>query len=187
MAMPYPHKIKKTMIKQGIAQEIIDRFDFPDSLSIHNTIALIDQMDRLLTKEQRLRIMEEQGCVKTGKMNVTSLAFGGKYADKTLEEKIALLDSADIAYRGPCRLNDDGTFSVFGYEHDGVYTCGCHEIMKLPEQPTNVSVTYCGCCAGLWRHMYQNALGVKLQLIEVTSSALSTNGAKRCEFLFEIL
>ena len=114
MAMPYPDKIKKTMLKQGIPDEIIKQFNFPDSLSLENTIAFIDQMDKLLSQEQCLAIMEEQGCVKTGKMDVASRAFGKEHMDKTLEEKIKLLDEADISYRTPgsCRLNNDGTLSV---------------------------------------------------------------------------
>jgi len=193
MAMPYPHKIKNTMLKQGISENIIEQFVFPDSIKLENTIAFIDQMDKLLSKEQCLAIMEEQGCVKTGKMDVASRAFGKEHAYKTLEEKIKLLDEANIPYRpfGQCRLNPDGTLSVGGYEyghkHEGNYKCGCHEIKKLPQQPTNISRTYCGCCGGLWRHLYQNALGVKLRLIEIVSSPLSSNGEKPCEWLFDII
>jgi len=187
MAMPYPHKIKKTMIKQGIPEKIIAKFDFPESINLADTIAFVDQMDKLLTKEQCLAIMEEQGCCKTGVMDVTSRAFGQKYIDKTIEEKIKLLNGADVSYRLPCRLNDDATLSVFGYEHDGGYKCGCHAIKKLPQQPIKISRTYCGCCGGLHRHSYQNLLGVTLRLKEIVSSPLSSNGEKRCEFLFEVV
>ena len=131
--------------------------------------------------------MEEQGCVKTGKMDVASRAFGQEHIGKTLEEKIKLLDGANIPYRLPCRLNPEGTLSVFGHEHEGSYKCGCHKIKKLQQQPTNISRTYCGCCGGLWRHLYQNALSVKLRLIEIVSSPLSSNGEKPCEWLFEII
>ena len=66
-------------------------------------------MDKLLSPEQCLAIMEEQGCIKTGKMDVASRAFGREHMDKTLEEKIKLLDGANIPYRIPCRLNAEGT------------------------------------------------------------------------------
>ena len=92
MAMPYIDKIKKTMKKQGIPAEILEQFMIHNSLNLEETIAFIDQMDRLLSKEQCLAIMEEQGCVKTGKMNLASRAFGQEHMDKTLEEKISLLD-----------------------------------------------------------------------------------------------
>ena len=187
MAMPYPWKIKKTMLKQGIPEKIIAKFNFSESLKLEDTIALIDQMDKLLFQEQCLAIMEEQVCVKTGKMDITSRAFGEKHKNKTLEEKIRLLDGADISYRLPCRLNADGTLSVFGPEQESKYECGCYAIKKLPQQPTNISRTYCGCCGGLHRHSYQNALDVMLRLKEIVSSPLSTNGEKRCEFLFEVI
>ena len=190
MAMPYPHKIKKTMLRQGVPMEIIEQFIFPDTLKLENTIAFLDQMDKLLSKEQCLAIMEEQGCVKTGKMDVASRMFGQEHMGKTLEEKIKLLVEANIPYTTPgqCRLNPDGTLSVGGSdEHGGSYKCGCHEIKKLPQQPTNISKIYCGCCGGLWRHVYQNALGVKLRLIEIVSSSLSSNGERPCEWLFEII
>jgi len=189
--MPYIDKIKKTMKKQGIPAEILEQFVIHDPLNLEETIAFMDQMDRLLSKEQCLAVMEEQGCVKTGKMNVACRVFGQEHMDKTLEEKINLLDGANIPYRLPCRLNCDGTFSVFGHEYGydlkSSYKCGCHEIKKLPQQPTNISLTYCGCCGGLWRHLYQNALGIKLRLIEIVSSPLSSNGEKPCEWLYEIV
>jgi len=132
--------------------------------------------------------MEEQGCVKTGKMDVASRAFGLAHMDKTLEEKIALLDGAEIPYRNPCRLNNDGTLTVYEWNQNrDSYKCGCHAIKKLPQQPKNISRTYCGCCGGLWRHLYQNALGVKLWLKAIVSSSLSSNGENPCEFLFEIV
>jgi len=69
--------------------------------------------------------MEEQGCVKTGKMDIASRAFGKDHMGKTLEEKIKLLDEAYILYRTPgqCRLNSaEGTLSVGGSdEREGSY------------------------------------------------------------------
>jgi len=188
MAMPYIDKIKKTMKKQGIPAEILEQFIIHDPLNLEETIAFMDQMDSLLSKEQCLAVMEEQGCVKTGKMDVASRAFGLAHINKTLEEKIALLDGADIPYRNPCRLNNDGTLTVYDWNQNrSSYKCGCHAIKKMPRQPDNISRTYCGCCGGLWRHLYQNALGVKLRLKAVVSSSLSSNGEKPCEFLFEII
>jgi len=144
-------------------------------------------MDKLLTKEQCLSIMEEQGCCKTGKNDAANRAFGEKHAGKSIKEKVSLYAEADIPYRVPCRLNDDGTLSVFwGMGKDGAYKCVCTGIKKLP-QPAKVSRTYCGCCGGHVRHAYQNALGVKLRLKEIVSSAASSGGEERCEFLFEIV
>jgi hypothetical protein len=63
-------KIKQTMVEQGIPEEVIMQFEFSDSYKNHRPepiIPLINQMDRLLSKEQYLSIMEQQGCCKTGK------------------------------------------------------------------------------------------------------------------------
>ena len=187
MASPYPHKIRKTMVEQGIPEETIKKFDFPDSIDIKQIISFIDQMDRLLSPEQCLSIMEQQGCVKTRKSDVANRAFGLKYADKTIEEKIKLRSEAKIPYYWPCQLNNDGTLTVpEGSSEEGNYKCGCHGIRKLTE-PVKISITYCGCCAGHHRHHLQNALGVKLRLKKIVSSAIGSNGKKGCEFLFEII
>jgi hypothetical protein len=70
---------------------------------------------------------------------------------------------------------------------EGSFVCGCYTIRDLP-QPVDVSGTYCGCCGGLFRHMFQTALGVKLRLIEIVETRISTRGKKiNCEFLFKIL
>ena len=49
-----------------------------------------------------------------------------------------------------------------------------------------VPLTFCGCCGGHIRNNYQKSLGVKLRLKEIVSSSSSSNGKKRCEFLYEV-
>jgi hypothetical protein len=49
-----------------------------------------------------------------------------------------------------------------------------------------VSITYCYCCAGHFRHHYQNALGIKLKTKKVISSVLNSLGKKPCQFVYEI-
>jgi hypothetical protein len=182
MASPYPNKIKKTMVKLGIPKETIQKFNFPDSIEIKKIISFIDQMDELLSPEQCLSIMEEQGCCKTGKNDIANRAFGLEHADKTIEEKIKLLPNAKIPYNVPCQLNNDGTLTAY-FEN---YKCGCYGIKKMSE-PVKIPRTYCGCCGGFMRYHLQNALGVGLQLKEIVSSPNSSNGKKRCEFLFKII
>lgn len=187
--MPNQEKIIQAIRKQGIPEEIMAQFDFPDLKDsyIKQRIAIINQMDKLLSPEQCLSVMEEQGCCITGKPAAAHRAFGRKYADKTVEERIELFDELDTQHKPPCRLNNDGTLSVFwGFEQDGKYKCVCGNIKKLP-QPVNVSRTYCGCCGGHVRHNLQKSLGVNLKLKEIVSSPISSNEEKRCEFTFEIL
>ena len=64
--MPGMKKIKETMLKQAIPEKIMEQFDFTEAKGYHPepVLALIEKMDELLTKEQCLAIMEEQGCCK---------------------------------------------------------------------------------------------------------------------------
>ena len=187
--MPNAEKIVQT-IKELIPEDTVAQFHFPDSSEsyINHRIAVISQMDKLLTKEQRLAVMEKQGCCTTGKPAAVHRAFGKKYADKTLEEKLRLYETElDTPHKPPCRLNGDGTLSVFwGFEKDGNYQCVCGNMKKLP-QPIQLSPTYCGCCGGHVRQNLQKSLGVQLKLKEIMSSPLFSNGEKQCEFLFEIV
>jgi hypothetical protein len=179
-------QIPETMHKQGIPAETLARFDFPEDGGAEEVMALINQMDKLLTKKQRLSIMEEQGCCKTGKAPAAHRGFGNANKGKTLKEKISLLNETKMPHNVPCCLNDDNTLSVFWeIGEEGSYGCVCGIIKKLPK-PVEVPRTFCGCCGGHIRHSYQQSLGVKLRLKDIVSSAASSKGKNRCEFLFEI-
>jgi len=179
--------IKQTMIKKGIPEETIAKFDFREAdAKTDEILALIGQMDKLLSKEQCLSIMQEQGCCTTGKPAAAHRDFGRKYKDKTLHEKINLLHELETPHNPPCRLNPDGTLSVYwSFSQEGRYGCVCGFIKKLA-QPVKISPTFCGCCGGHARKNLQKSLGVKLRLKEVVSSAASSGGKKSCEFLYEI-
>ena len=179
-------QIKEAMRKQGIPEEMTARFDFPETNQPEVIFALIDQMDKWLSKEQRLSIMEKQGCCTAGKPAAAHRAFGRKHAGKTVEKRIKLLDELNTTHNPPCRLNDDGTLSVFWENgEEGAYQCVCGYVRKLT-RPVPVSPTFCGCCGGHARQNLQRSLGVNLRLKEIVSSAISTQGEKRCEFLYEI-
>jgi hypothetical protein len=179
-------QIPETMRKLGIPEETAAQFVIPSDYSSEAVIGLAVQMDRFLTEEQRLAVMQEQGCCKTGNPAAPHKAFGKEHAGKTLAEKVDLLNKADIVHKSPSRLNTDGPLSVFWGE-DGLQTrdCPCGVIKKLPAG-TAVPKTFCGCCGGHIRANYQRSLGVKLRLKEIVSSSSSSNGRKRCEFLFEV-
>jgi len=179
-------QIPETMRKQGIPAETTARLGVRETNEPEAVMKLARQMDQLLTKEQRLAIMQEQGCCKTGAGPKAHRAFGLAAAGKTLREKVTLLNEAKMPHNAPCRLNADGTLSV--YWGDGGLekrNCPCGIIKKLPEA-YEVPLTFCGCCGGHIRGNYQKSLGVKLRLKEIVSSSSSSNGQKRCEFLYEI-
>jgi hypothetical protein len=181
------------MFKKGIPDEILTQIDFSEleGNQPKEVLALIGQMDHLLTQEECISIMEEQGCNKTGKAHKMNLSFGRTHEGKSIEERIKLLDDKSVHPNVPCHVNDDGTLSVFWeIGEEGNYQCVCSCYSKLKkEQPHigNISKTFCGCCGGHIRHHYQNILGVKLRLKEIVSSPINSNSEERCEFLFEIL
>jgi hypothetical protein len=187
--MPNITKIQKTMEKLKIPEETMLQFDFSDpNGSSEPVIAFINKMDELLTHEQCLSIMEQQGCCKSGQREKDCKAFAKENGDKPLVEKIKLLSG----YKNiiPPQLNKNGTITVKMHDwqngvHIGKTTCSCGTIKKL-KQPFSVSPTYCGCCAGHFIWLYKTSLGIKLRLKEINSSPLNTNGEKPCEFTFEI-
>lgn len=178
-------QIPETMRKQGIPEEIISKFNIPGTSGANDVMTLISQMDKLLAKEQRLSVMQEQGCCTTGKPAAAHRAFGQKYKDKPLREKIDLLHELDTVHNPPCRLNDDGTLSVFWGDASNP-SCPCGFIRKLPKD-FEVSPTFCACCGGHARQNLQKSLGVSLRLLEVVSSVSSSGGKKRCEFLYKVI
>lgn len=185
--MPDIKKIKQAMIDEGIAEEILSKIDFtePGGNNPLPIIAVINQMDHMLSPEQCLSVMEKQGCCKGGHRDKECKKFGKENMGRPLDEKIQLLSS--IQHMGTPNLKEDGTITtgVFWFQ-DGVYNCACPSIKKL-KKPVFVTSTYCGCCAGHFLYHYQNALQVKLKLKEIKSSPINTNGLEPCEFIFEII
>jgi hypothetical protein len=130
--------------------------------------------------------MEEQGCFKGDSTAKPFIEFGEKHVGKTVEERLKLFDELNASYKVPCSLNEDGTLSIYFCIIEGDKTkCICRQKPKDVAMK-DVSLTFCACCGGHLRFTYQLALGVRLRLIEVVSSALNSGGEKRCEFLFEI-
>ena len=190
--MPSVKSIKKTMQEKAIPADTLSQFNFPKSQGNQplEVISLIDQMDNLLTQEQRVTIMEEQGCHKTGHLDRINKQFAETHKGKSLEDRILLLRNSNVEPNVPCHLNDDGTISIYwGIGEKDNYQCVCKCIRRLKkEQPEiqDISKTFCGCCGGHIKYHYSNVLGVKLKLKEIVSSPLSSNGKNHCEFLFDI-
>ncbi len=143
--MPSIKNIKQTMSEQEIPDEIMAQFDFSESKGNQPEpiLALIDKMDRLLTTEQRLSVMQEQGCCKGGKRDKNCKEFAKLHSKKSIAEKLSLISKEDLMMTP--KLNDDGTFAVTmeGFKngvHNGKSTCSCGMIKKL-KQPFSVSPT----------------------------------------------
>jgi hypothetical protein len=165
--------------------------------TIHSIVAVMDDeiiamgMEGLLSKEQCLSIMSEQGCGKKGVTDKEHQEFGRIHEGKPLDVKLELMKE-NGPHKGLFRkINDDGTLTIaWGYGEEGNYRCICRKISRLQKdkpQPVDVPFSFCGCCGGHIRFHNENALGVKLRLKEIVSSPLITGGEKRCEFTFEII
>jgi len=181
-------EVKRTMIEKGIPAEIMEQFVFPatEDETPEDQVMFANQMDRLLTKEQILCVMAEQGCEKyEHEPNYSQLM--SKLNGKSIEERIGILNAMNINETTHYRVNDDGTLSVFAnHTRNGKYICCCPIIHKL-SKPAMVSLTYCGCCGGHLKYHSEKSLNVKLRLIETVSSPINSNGEKFCEFLFKII
>jgi hypothetical protein len=186
--MPKIEKMLETMREQGIPEETISKFTLPriKKATPKEIVEFTRQMDEFLSDEQCIRVMDEQGCNKTNKVSARFRVFGEKYADKTIEERLELWSELDSPHKAKCRLNKDGTLSIiFGRASGENYDCPCNPIKKL--KPYDFPLTYCGCCGAHVRYSHEFALGVKLRLKEIVSSMANSNGAKRCEFLYEVI
>jgi len=179
--------IKRTMLDKGIPTQIMEQFVFPETEAgtSEEKIAFVNQIDNLLTKEQILSVMEEQGCEKY--LHDSAAELMAKLKGRPIEERIKILNTMDITEQANYRLNNDGTLSIF-WDHgeNGKYRCVCPTMSKLSKLAT-VSITFCGCCSGHTKYHSENFLGVKLRLIEIVSSPISSNGEKYCEHRFEII
>ena len=183
--MPKIEQMLHTMHEQGISEEVIAQFVLPKTKKPkpEDILAFVRQMDELLSKEQCIAIMQEQGCCKSNKVTARFRKFGEMHAGKTVAEKIALLHELDTPHKAPCHLNPDGTLTIYWGGGPG-WSCPCPTVQKL--MPLIIPITYCGCCGGHVRCTYQYALGVKLRLKEIVSSMVTSDGEKPCEFIFEI-
>ena len=186
--MPNIQKILETMREQGIPEKTISKFTLPKAKAPkpREVVEFIEQMDTLLSSEQCLFIMGEQGCYKTDRVSAEFRTFGETYKNKTLAQRVALLPELDSPHRVQCLINDDGTITLkFGFDSEqGVLHCLCSTVKKLGAFA--VPLTYCGCCGGHIKYTHEFALGVKLRLKKIVSSIANSDGKKPCEFIYEI-
>jgi len=178
-------EIKRTMLEKNIPAEIMKQFVFTETENEtpEEKIAFVNQMDNLLSKEQILSVMEEQGCNKNEHTTDSML----KFKDKTVNERIEIINSMFKKNELHGRLNGDETLSIsWGYEDKGKYICVC-PIMEKSSKSAAISITFCGCCSGHTKYHFEQDLEVKLRLIETVSSALNSNGEKHCEHRYEII
>ncbi len=146
---------------------------------------IIDRMDRLMDLETRTGIIDWCACCKGGARDKAVKQFAKDNKDQSLTDRLAAI--RNVPNMGRPKLNEDGTIStgIFWLEGDEYRCpCPCFRGLKLAEP---VSLTYCYCCAGHFRHHYQNAFGLKLKTKAVVSSVINSLGRKPCQFVYEIV
>ena len=188
--MPNKNEIKKAMKALKISPDIISQINFDYDVNDYHSEPLFNiftKMDELLTKEQRLAVMERQGCHKTGIMQKQYKDFGIEHTDKPLEEKLRIM-SKTPNLRTPI-LNEDGTLSTgdiaFFIDENGVsHHPPCPPVAR--SKPQYISPTYCGCCAGHIKYHWQNALGIKLKLIAIDKISRKNGKGYNFSAKFEI-
>jgi hypothetical protein len=191
--MPKIESMLDTMREQGIPEETISQLPMPriKKATPEEIVTFIESMDKILSKEQGLAVMNEQGCNKTNRWSAMFRKWGETHKDKTLAERISLFPELKSAKPGytvdDIHLNKDGTITfIMGLNSKkGDWSCPCHPIKKL--KPYNFPLIYCGCCGAHVKYTHEFALGVKLRLKEVVSSKANSDGEKPCEFIFEII
>jgi len=188
--MPKIENMIETMRAREIPDEIISLIPMPriKKPTPQEIVAFIEGMDKYLSKEECIAIMDEQGCSKSNKYSAVFRKFGELHKGKTIEERIALLGELESGHKvNECRKNDDGTITLkFGVgDSKGDWDCPCSPIKKL--KPYNFPLTYCGCCGAHVRYTHEFALRVKLRLKEIVSSMANSDGEKPCEFVYEIV
>ena len=188
--MPKIENMLETMGKQGVPDDIMAQLPRPriKKATPEEIVAFIEAMDKHLSKQECIAIMDEQGCSKTNQYSAAFRKFGALHKDNTLEERIALMSEFESIHKANlCRLNEDGTISlIFGIDgKKGDWYCPCAPIRKL--KPHDFPLTYCGCCGAHMRYTHEFALGIQLRLKEIVSSKANSDGEKPCEFVYEIV
>ena len=139
------------------------------------------RMDTLLDARTVHAVRERCACCLGGKRLKVSRGIAKEH--ESLADRVRAANEAKFVFGHSVSLTPDGDVLIcFSPEGEAHYRCPC-----LPKAKEPLSITYCYCCGGHAKHHLQMALGRKLELMEVRSSALSSGGTKPCTFLLRLL
>ncbi len=192
--MPSQDKFRASMKDHGIPEDVIKKVNegFEDMTNKSPKIVhakffkrATDLFDELVPADLTARFYEWNACCKNGSRYKASKAFYAANKDLPLAEKLKKIP--DVPNMGKPVLNDDGTITVHAvyFWENGKFVCACPNFHNAGlDEP--VSKTYCHCCAGHFQYHYQIMLGVKLNVREIVSSPLDSDGKNPCVILMEI-
>lgn len=142
----------------------------------------VERMDKILDPDKARAIRDSCACSKGGWRQKAMEKIAHDHKDKSIEEKLDAINQ--VTYMGKPVLNPDGTISA-SIGDKGGFECPCPVFSGLSFTEM-VSITYCYCCAGHFRHHYQVALGKELETVSVDSSALASQRKEACRFIYRI-
>lgn len=180
--------LKKHEIPESIQSQIFHEYETVSDRSKKGKkaaffIEAVNRMDILLDPEMNQAIRDSCACSKGGWRLKAMNKIAKEYSEKSLIEKLGAI--GEVKHMGNPRLNPDGTITASIGETGG-FECPC-PVFHGVDITEPVSITYCYCCAGHFRHHYQIALDVKLETVTVESSALESQRTKPCRFIYKII
>jgi hypothetical protein len=196
--MPTVEKLKEKLTHFGVDISVIDSiFEGFENVTNKSTKKekvrffshAMNKLDEKLGPDAKGSVLDGCACSLGGFRARKIKEFARKHGKEKLREKISLIGNTfpNKNIIGNPVLNADNTITAGIFYSDGnKYKCACPNFHN-EKLTTTISKTYCYCCAGHFRHHYQNAFGVTLKTKEVLSSPLDSFGEKPCQFLFEIV
>lgn len=140
----------------------------------------MERMDELVLPEHGQGIRDSCACSKGG-WRLKAMQMIAKEGG-SLEERISAINK--VKHMGTPVLNEDGTITARIGDEKG-FECPC-PVFQGSGYKEPVSITYCYCCGGHFRHHYQIALGIELETVTVESSALASQRREPCRFVYRI-
>jgi len=193
--MPNPDKFKEslrkfavdedtiTMINKGY-EEIVDKS--PKKVKAEYFKRAVEIMNQRIERSKTQEILEYNACCKNGMREKASKAFAKANKELTIEEKIKKI--SEVQNMGKPILNEDNTITVHAvyYRENEKFLCACPNFNKV-ERDYPVSKDYCFCCGGHFIYHYEIMLVIKLEIEEIISSPLNSDGKDPCVFVFKIV
>ncbi len=139
-------------------------------------------MDEVLDFAARCEVRQDSGCCNGGWREKEMRRIAREYKGRSIAERIEAI--RQVKWMGFPELHEDGTISG-GVGTEGGFDCPC-PVFNGWKYAEPVPATYCLCCGGHFRYHYQIALGVKLRIKEVLSTALASQRRERCRFVYEV-
>lgn len=193
--MPCPEKFKETLVKYGVDEEtiqlindgyenIVSRTPKPRKAAYFKRA--MDILDERVDKTTKCAILDYNACCKSGYRKKNSEKFALENVELSIDERIPKIKH--VTYMGNPIKNEDGTITVHAvyFREENKFKCACPNFGNF-KRDYPVSKTYCFCCAGHFRYHYEIMLGCRLEVLEIISSPLDSDGANPCVFKFNVL